>query len=112
MSEEQRIREKYAKLLNVELTELRSKCEHESSEWLGVMWAPGHFTDYLVKNCTRCGQTLEQKAGFIDVKIVNGEVIQTPIFTSNGKKYSEEERIHLANLKVQQSFSQKGGKGT
>jgi hypothetical protein len=31
---------------------------------------------------------------------------------SMSEKYSEEERVYLANLKVQQSFSQKGGKGT
>jgi len=42
-----------------DMEELQANCEHEEpSEWIDVMWAPGHYTDYRIKECPICGKVL------------------------------------------------------
>jgi hypothetical protein len=66
MTEAQKIRDKYNGLMQKEIEQLQQDCTHKKTEWLGVMWAPGHMTNYLNKDCVRCGKTLEQREGWIE----------------------------------------------
>ena len=66
MSENQKIRDKYAATMNKEIEELQANCKHEkSTDWMEEWWAPGHSTGMVVKQCARCGKELERSGGRI-----------------------------------------------
>ena len=42
-----------------DMEKLQASCSHkEVSDWIDVMWSPGHYTDYRIKECLICGKVL------------------------------------------------------
>ena len=40
------------------------------SDWMNYMWAPGHFTNFQIKICNKCGKEMdERKRGSTLLKI-------------------------------------------
>ena len=60
MSEVQKIRDKYEKLMSSEISDLQRTCPHkEISDWTDEEWALGHQTGRRVRQCLRCGKVIE-----------------------------------------------------
>ena len=62
MSEAQKIRDKYEKLMSDEISGLQRRCPHkEISDWTDEWWAPGHPTGRRIKYCLRCDKIMEER---------------------------------------------------
>ena len=49
-----------------DVEELQEKCQHDKSEWMPYMWAPGHL-DGESKVCLICNKTLERRGNFASI---------------------------------------------
>ena len=60
LSEAQKIRDHYERLMSSEISDLQSTCPHEEiSDWTDESWALGHPTGRRVKRCLRCDRVME-----------------------------------------------------
>jgi hypothetical protein len=59
MSEAQKIRDHYEKLMSDEISDLQRTCPHkEISDWTDE-WALGHPTGRRMRHCLRCDKVIE-----------------------------------------------------
>ena len=60
LSEAERIREKYERMMSNEIVELQRSCPHtQASNWTDERWTLGHPTGRRVKYCLHCGKVLD-----------------------------------------------------
>ena len=73
---------------NRKVRELRGKCKHEDvSDWIKVMWAPGHYSNVQVRVCEACRKTVASRepcwscGGWIEdeSKAIKGDGVEIPI---------------------------------
>lgn len=64
MMSAQKLREDFQR----RLMDFQEQCSHPKSEWMPVMWAPGHSSGYSVKICEICEKELERSNELGEVK--------------------------------------------
>jgi hypothetical protein len=60
LSEAQKIRDKYGKIMASEISQLQRTCPHtEISDWMDESWPLEHPTGRRIRRCLRCDMVME-----------------------------------------------------